>query len=331
MSQAHNTAIEWTHIPGFKGETWNPTTGCSKVSPGCAHCYAEAVTAKWAGNSTGFITEHRPWTPANAAHNVTLWPNRLAQPLRWQNPRAVFVNSMSDLFHEEIPDAFVAEIFAIMALTPRHVYMGLTKRPERMRGLLSSWKFCRQVAAAIERLGREHAVAKWFIALEAVMESFEQLDNVWLGVTIENRRNVHRATVLRETPAAVRFISAEPLLGPLVRDGSRLVRVPGSSRREFGYSQGTHWDDAYSGPQINLTAIDWMIVGGESGPKPRPIQQRWVRDLRDLAESAGVAFFFKQWGGRTPKAGGRELDRRTWSQWPPPPTKTNPGRTAAAA
>lgn len=331
MTEPHSTAIEWTHVPGFKGETWNPVTGCSKVSPGCAHCYAEQVTAKWAGTNSGFISEHRSWTPGNAAHNITLWPARLTQPLRWQKRRAVFVNSMSDLFHEEIPDEFVAEVFAIMALTPEHIYMVLTKRPQRMQGLLASWRFCRLVTAAIEQVGREHNVPNWFVAVELVMESFAQLTNVWLGVTIENRRYVDRATLLRATPAAVRFLSAEPLLGPLVHDGSRLRRVPGSARREFGYEHRTHWADGYGGPRLDLSGVDWLIVGGESGPRHRRMDERWVRDLRDLAAETGTAFFFKQWGGRTPTAGGRELDGRTWSGWPtsrPPLTLTTRPRAA---
>lgn len=306
------TGIEWTD------ETWNPVTGCSKVSPGCAHCYAEEVTALRAGRP-GFIEEHRPWTPANAAHNVRLWPARLEQPLRWTRPRMVFVNSMSDLFHEQVPDEYIARVFDTMAHAPQHTFQVLTKRPNRMRDLLRAW-------------GEADRVLSW-------PDRLMPLPNVWLGVSIENRRFVYRADLLRETPAAVRFISAEPLLGELA----------------------PYWRDGYDGDDLDLAGIDWLIVGGESGPRHRPMNPQWVRDLRDAclatgehchrcnghasiphsltwrADSGepmpahvndpcpdcggrgrrgGTAFFFKQWGGRTPKAGGRELDGRTWDEMP---------------
>ena len=248
------SAIEWTDA------TWNPVTGCSKVSPGCAHCYAETLSRRF-----GWTPES--WTPANAALNVRMRPERLEQPLGWREPRMVFVNSMADLFHELVPFEYVDRVFTVMAATPRHTYQILTKRPERMKSFASRWL-------------RTHR---------------EPLPNVWLGVSIENDRWAGRAELLRETPAAVRFISAEPLLGPL--------------------------------QDLDLSRIDWLIVGGESGPRHRPIDPEWPRDLRDRAIAAGVAFFFKQWGGRTPKSGGRLLDGREWSEIPArvPATTTRRG------
>jgi protein gp37 len=236
------TDIEWTDA------TWNPTTGCSKVSPGCAHCYAERLSLRF-GHST------KPWTPANANENVQIHEDRFDLPLRWREPRRIFVDSMSDLFHELVPEWVVARIWETMAEAPRHEFQILTKRPERMPEMVA-----RRVAV--------HGV----------------LPNVWLGTSIENDRWVGRANDLRATPAAVRFISAEPLLGPL--------------------------------DSLDLTDIDWLIVGGESGSNHRPLKEGWVRDLRDRAQDVGTAFFFKQWGGRTPKAGGRTLDGQTWDQFP---------------
>jgi len=236
--------IEWTD------STWNPVTGCSKVSPGCANCYAETLSLRFGWSA-------KPWTPANAAENVILHPERLLLPTRWRQPRRVFVNSMSDLFHELVPDPYIRQVFDVMAQCPRHEFQVLSKRPERMRELHRLWT-------------DRHGI----------------LPNVWLGTSIENDRWVGRANDLRATPAAVRFISAEPLLGPL--------------------------------PSLDLTGVDWLIVGGESGIRHRPIEADWVRDLRDRAVDASVAFFFKQWGGRTPKTHGRELDGRTWDQYPAP-------------
>jgi protein gp37 len=236
------SAIEWTDA------TWNPVTGCSKVSPGCANCYAETLSLR-------FGWSKKPWTPANAADNVVLHPERLLLPTQWRHPRRVFVNSMSDLFHELVPDPYIRQVFDVMATCPQHEFQVLTKRPHRMRELHRLWT-------------DRHGI----------------LPNVWLGTSIENDRWVGRADDLRETPAAVRFISAEPLLGPL--------------------------------PSLELAEIDWLIVGGESGIGHRPVGADWVRDLRDRSVEAGVAFFFKQWGGRTPKVGGRELDGRTWDEYP---------------
>ncbi len=256
---ADRSAIEWTDA------TWNPVTGCSKVSPGCAHCYAEAISLRF-GRSVG------PWTPSNAAQNVVLHPERLDQPLKWKRPRMIFVNSMSDLFHEQIPDEYIARVFAVMANADQHVFQVLTKRPERMREMICDaawWADVRHLAvnAAVEQQFPDTPYLSE-ARLDAITEAWV-LSNVWLGVSIENRRFVHRADTLREVPAAVRVVSAEPLLGPLI-------------------------------PELDLTAIDWLIAGGESGPGYRPVKAEWMRDLRDECEAQGVAFFLKQMGGSRP-------------------------------
>ncbi|HXF31580.1 MAG TPA: phage Gp37/Gp68 family protein [Solirubrobacterales bacterium] len=233
---ADGSAIEWTEA------TWNPVTGCDQVSPGCAHCYAKTFAERWRGI---------PGHPYEQGFALRIWPERLDQPLRWRRPRTIFVNSMSDLFHEDIPDSFISEVFAVMEKADWHVFQVLTKRHERLLEL---------------------------------SDSLPWPPNVWMGVSIENRRFVHRADFLRDVPANVRFISAEPLLGPL--DG------------------------------LSLEGIDWLIAGGESGPYHRPVSGTWITDLRDQCDAENVAFFFKQWGGRTPKAGGRELDGRTYDAMP---------------
>lgn len=272
MSQ--QSAIEWTDA------TWNPVTGCSKVSPGCAHCYAETLSLRRGWSK-------QPWTPEHAEENVVLHPERLEQPLRWRRPRMVFVNSMSDLFHERVSDEYIAHVFAVMAEADRHVFQVLTKRPERMACLLAEDAF---VGDATSRVGPE-----------TLMPIAWPLPNVWLGTSIENRRFINRADRLRETPAAVRFISAEPLLGPLA--STEAFEDNGSAYHP------THGD-------LDLAGIDWLIVGGESGPKHRPIRPEWARDLRDAAWASGTAFFLKQWGGPRPASGGRELDGRTWDEMP---------------
>jgi protein gp37 len=230
------STIEWTDA------TWNPVTGCSKVSPGCAHCYAETFAERFRGV---------PGHPYEQGFDLRLWPERLTVPLLWRSPRRIFVNSMSDLFHEDIPEGYVHQIFKVMAEASWHQFQVLTKRHERL-------------AELAPRL-------PW-------------PNNVWVGATIENNRWVHRADYLRRVPAAVRFISAEPLLGPL--------------------------------PDLNLDGIAWLIAGGESGHIRRPPKAEWFLELRDRCVEAGVSFFFKQWGGRHPKAGGRDLGGRTWDEYP---------------
>ena len=242
------TAIEWTEA------TWNPVTGCSKISPGCAHCYAEALSLR-------FGRTRLPWTPANASTNVTLHRERLAQPAKWRDARLVFVNSMSDLFHEEVPPEFVDATIAAMDGAAQHTYQVLTKRPERALDLLSS--------GAVRPLPA----------------------HVWIGVSIESSRFNWRSDILRQIPSRVRFISAEPLLGSLFEEGPRRSR-------------------------LDLTGIDWVIVGGESGPRARRMDVEWAREVRNACEDAAVPFFFKQWGGRTAKAGGRVLDAVVHDEMP---------------
>ena len=268
---ANTTAIEWTDI------SWNPVHGCSRVSTGCRNCYAETLSLRYKQTL-------KPWTARNAAENVILKPHKLREPLshgkQWREPKRVFVNSMSDLFHEEIPDLFVAEIFGVMAIAAQHCFQVLTKRPERMKQLLSSERFVEQVGDAC---GSDLELEDW------------PLKNCWLGVSIENRKWVHRADLLRETPAAVRFISAEPLLGPLLPD----------SKFDWGATK-TWWADGRRSvgldavPGLDLTDIDWVIAGGESGRGARRLDLQWMRDLRDACAAESVAYFVKQLGGARP-------------------------------
>jgi len=260
------SGIEWTDA------TWNPTTGCDQVSPGCDNCYALSLAGRLkAMGSSAYQNDGDPRT-SGPGFKLTLHPDRLDQPLRWQKPRRIFVNSMSDLFHPEVPGDFIAEVFAVMALADQHQFQVLTKRPQFMARRLSNDAFIDDVDSARLRRNPWRIMPDW------------PRPNVWLGTSIESDRYTFRANHLRETPAAVRFLSLEPLLGPL--------------------------------PSLNLDGIGWVIVGGESGPNHRPIDPEWVRDIRDRCLDAGVPFFFKQWGGRTPKAGGRELDGRTWDEMP---------------
>ena len=230
MPSTH-TGIEWTD------KTWNPTTGCDKISAGCLHCYAEAITQRFPkGFPNGF--------------SLTLHPERLKEPLRWRTPSRIFVNSMSDLFHDDVPLDFINQVFLVAQQTPWHIYQILTKRQSRLSDLASKLDFPK---------------------------------NIWLGVSVESQNHIDRIECLRTVPVSVRFISCEPLLGPL---------------------------------ELNLTGIDWVIVGGESGQKHRPMKLDWARDIRNQCQNSGVAFFFKQVGGRTPKAGGRLLDDKTWDEMP---------------
>jgi protein gp37 len=242
---ADRSAIEWTEA------TWNPTTGCDRVSAGCDHCYALTLAKRLkAMGSAKYQTDGDPRT-SGPGFGVSVHEDSLATPFQWRQPRVVFVNSMSDLFHAKVPTGFVHRVFEVMAATPRHTYQVLTKRALRLSRLAS-------------RL-------PWPA-------------NVWMGVSVEDASQLDRVEHLRMVPAAVRFVSAEPLLGPL--------------------------------DELGLTGIDWLIAGGESGSNARPMHPAWVRDLRERCLAEGVPFFFKQWGGRTPKAGGRILDGRTWDEMP---------------
>lgn len=235
---SERSVIEWTEA------TWNPVTGCTEVSPGCDNCYARNFAERFRGV---------PGHPYEQGFDLRLWPERLNQPSRWRKPRMIFVNSMSDLYHERVPLEFIRAVFDGMAAAPHHTFQVLTKRPGRM-------------AAVVRQLQPD------------------PLPHVWLGTSIELDRYAWRADKLRQTPAAVRFLSLEPLLEPL--------------------------------PSLDLREIDWVIIGGESGHHARPLYPDWVRELRDQCLEADVAIFFKQWGGRTPKAGGRELDGRMWDEFP---------------
>ena len=232
------TGIEWTDA------TWNPVTGCTKVSPGCAHCYAETITLRFRRGG--------PFLPGKTT--IRLHPDRLDEPGKWRSPRRVFVNSMSDLFHEEVSFDFVRQIFSKMETYDEHTYQILTKRPERMLEYMewTGWQ-------------------SW-------------PDHVWAGVSVENQYWAdRRIPLLRQVPCSIRFLSCEPLLKPL---------------------------------ELDLRGIEWVIVGGESGHRARKMDESWALDIKDQCLDAGVPFFFKQWGGRTSKAGGRMLNGREWSEMP---------------
>ncbi len=233
---SERSAISWTE------SSWNPVTGCTKVSAGCAHCYAERFAERWRG-----VAGH----PYEQGFDLKLWPDRLDLPLRWKAPRMIFVNSMSDLFHEAVPLSFIEQVFATMAAARRHTFQVLTKRSRRLAELA---------------------------------DSLNWPSNVWVGVTVESEAVLARANELREVPAAVRFISAEPLLGPLGR--------------------------------LDVGEIDWLIVGGESGPEHRPLKTEWVQELRDKCRSHDVAFYFKQWGGVRPSATPPALEGEVWREMP---------------
>jgi protein gp37 len=299
------TAIEWaTHV-------WNPVTGCDRVSPGCARCYALTYAGRL--KAMGQPKYQRDGGKASGpGFGVTLHEAALAEPAHWRKPRRVFVNSMSDLFHEEVPDEFIARVFAVMGNAREHRFLVLTKRPGRMRDLIRSWRFHKMVRQQISAVTAPAPSNGWAYIAWCDDSYF---DNVWLGVSIENRRFVDRADLLRQTSAAVRFISAEPLLGPLLKDGG-YVWPKGVAPPPDAILAGEEWADDYRGPDLDLAGIDWLICGGESGPGARPMRLEWARDLRDACQAAGVAYFFKQVGGRTPKAGGRELDGRTWDEMP---------------
>ena len=234
------SAIEWTDA------TWNPVVGCTKITSGCENCYAERFAERWRGI---------PGHPFEHGFDLVLKPDRLGQPLAWRRPRTIFVNSMSDLFHKDVPTDYVDRVFDVMERADHHVFQVLTKRSPLMR----------------DYLARRYA-------------NRAPPGHVWLGVSVEDARSSARIRHLREAPAAVRFLSAEPLIGPI--------------------------------GDVDLSGIHWVIVGGESGPGARPIDPEWVRSIRDQCLAQGVAFFFKQWGGFRPKTGGFDLDGRDWSEMP---------------
>jgi protein gp37 len=236
------TGIEWTD------STWNPVTGCTEVSAGCSHCYAKTLAERFRGTPGHYFED---------GFDVVLRPERLDQVLRWTRPRRIFVNSMSDLLHDQVPDWFIAQVFARMALTPRHTFQLLTKRHGRMRALLTSPEFGGLVVEMTTIAANDHR-------LDCHAADVWPLPNVWVGVSVENQQWADiRIPALLDTPAAVRFLSCEPLLGPV---------------------------------RAELSGIDWVIVGGESGRDARPMHPDWARSLRDQCTTAGVPFLFKQWG-----------------------------------
>lgn len=287
-----STKIEWSDA------TWNPVTGCTKVSPGCEHCYAETMYERFNGKGS-FAT-------------VTTHPERLEKPLSWRKPRKVFVNSMSDLFHDDVPDEFIAKVFAIMADCPRHTFQILTKRHARMRSLLTRFLTDRLVNAV-----------SWDMGRGTVEDSRWPLPNVWLGVSVEDQKWANiRIPALLDTPAAVRWISAEPLLRPVDLHAYWLHGEPawGPEYPEPSSPTGMPVQDLIRKPRL-----DWVVVGGESGPGARPMDPDWAREIRDRCVEADVPFLFKQFGahdvdGKRVGKGraGRELDGRTWDQYPIP-------------
>lgn len=233
---SHASRIEWTQT------TWNPVTGCTKISPGCKFCYAERMARRLKAMGqpryrNGFA--------------VTLQPQALEEPYSWKKPRLVFVNSMSDLFHEKVPITYIRQVFKVMNDCPEHQFQILTKRSERL---------CK------------------------VADKLEWSPNIWMGVSVENQDYTFRVDHLRHVPASIKFLSLEPLIGPISK--------------------------------LNLRGIDWVIAGGESGPYARPIKEEWVIRIRDLCLKANAKFFFKQWGGFNKKKNGRLLDNRTWDEMP---------------
>ncbi len=266
------TAIEWTDA------TWNPVTGCTKVSAGCKHCYAEREWRR--------MTKLVPAYTGRDFTDVLTHADRLDQPLRWKKPRKVFVNSMSDLFHDAVPNEFIDRVFAVMALASRHTFQVLTKRPERMRDYLSSGDVVQRVIHQAFKLDCE--AGAWMNADHNIGgHKIMPLPNVWLGVSVEDQAAANeRIPLLLDTPAAVRWISAEPLLGSV-----DLV-VPFAGAKV----------NSARGARPGIPPLDWVVVGGESGPKARPMHPQWARDLRDQCAAAGVPFLFKQWGEWVPRS-----------------------------
>lgn len=302
------TKIEWTHRPGTKGESWNPIVGCSITSPGCTNCYAMSMAARiermqpashYAGTTKP--TKAGPvWTG-----KLVLAPEHiLTAPLRATKPRTYFVNSMGDVFHEDVPDAWIDIVFAVMALTPQHTYILLTKRGERMQVYLSRGDD--EHGDYFERLS-DAAVKLTDDPCSAHVESVNwPLPNVWLGVSTERQQEAdERIPHLLATPAAVRFISAEPLLGPIDLTIPVYHDAVGVSHR--GYLRDKGEPDDY---QFHSPKIDWVIVGGESGPDARPMHPEWAKSLRDQCSNGNVPFFFKQWGEWTP---GENVERQKGS------------------
>jgi protein gp37 len=308
------TTIEWTD------KSWNPLLGCSRVSPGCQNCYAERMAARFSGPGLPYeglaqMTEHGPrWTGA-----IRLLPEELDKPLRWKKPRRVFVNSMSDLFHEKVPDEYLDRVFAWMAIAQRHTFQVLTKRAERMHTYLSDPLTADRVLAIVESLGRAR-VDFWNHVRNQYLTW--PIPNVWLGVSVENQEYADkRIPHLLRVPAAVRFLSCEPLLGPL--DLTDICVAGTRESRDFANALDLEeWDEEAAREEFGehfLPPLDWVIAGAESGPGARHMNEDWVRDLRDQCQASGVAFFYKQrLDERGHKVSLPELDGRTWTEMPAP-------------
>lgn len=285
------TSIEWTD------RTWNPVTGCTKVSAGCDHCYAETLHERFHGKGSFVAVRHHS--------------ERLHLPQRWRKPSRIFVNSMSDLFHGSVADEFIAEVWAVMAVTPRHTFQVLTKRHARMQSLLNSDAFWALVNAAVEV--RVRTMQSRYVSV-SYDPSVRALPNVWLGVSVEDQRWADiRIPALLQTPAAVRWISAEPLLGPL-------------DLHEPYLNPGLDCPCEQGGDRLCSPTLDWVVVGGESGPGARPMDPSWVRQIREDCVANSAPFLFKQWGAHDAsgrrvgkKAAGRELDGRIYDAYPDVP------------
>ena len=310
------TCIEWTDA------TWNPIRGCSRVSPGCVHCYAEGVAKRFSGPGQpyeGLISKHGAWNG-----NIRFIEHALDQPLRWKRPRRIFVNSMSDLFHENVSDLQITRIFDVMEQAYWHTFQVLTKRPERMRDFVQRREANHQEYARKFDNCPTEAMRSSPAASDARRRAAAPPSNIWLGVSVENQEAAdERIPLLLQIPAAIRFLSCEPLLGPIDLDGL--------------------WGYAGSALSVDLAhwPIHWVIAGGESGRGARPMDANWARGLRDQCNLADVAFFFKQWGEYLPagqdgnpdiepweinasdepakvgkKRAGRRLDGRIWNEFP---------------
>lgn len=314
------TEIAWTNA------TWNPTIGCKRVSAGCDHCYAfqlhdQRHVAWKRGRFDGAPAQyHVPFS------TVQLLPERLTLPLSWKQPRRVFVNSMSDLFHEDVPDEFIREVWDVMVRCSHHTFQILTKRPERMRQWVSAYeatwvKYAADFNDCPTEAMRNSPAAQW-----ARKRAVQPTHNIWLGVSVEDQERAdERIPLLLQTPAAVRFISAEPLLEEvdlsrwlnLGYQGIWPVHADGTPDFSGTTDGGFRWR-IHPVTEIGdwVPGLDWVIAGGESGPRFRPVDRDWLRTMRDQCLQAGVPFFLKQIGGRTPKAGGNTLGGQTWQQFP---------------
>lgn len=305
------TKIEWTRgDDGTPGETWNPVTGCDRISPGCDNCYALTMAKRLKSmGQAKYQNDGNPRT-SGPGFGVTVHPDALTEPLRWRKPRRVFVNSMSDLFHARVPREFLARVFAVMAATPQHTYQVLTKRPERAARILTDLCTCgsghppgEHFRAEMEWAATPHSPT-YVPGLEPGIyhRSGWPLPNVWIGTSVENQKYADlRIPALLDTPAAVRFLSCEPLLGPV-----DLGMAVDHSSHERDYTDGVPWPQCLDcstddGPTVDWTVpagprIDWVIAGGESGHRARAVHPDWLRSLRDQCIAADVPFFLKQWG-----------------------------------